>query len=171
MQAKIRLSIVLLLTLAIGLVPAVSSASGAHKHRKKVVLNFATVTAQEAELDLGTPGFGVGDRFTFSDNLLRSGRQVGVLGGECIVVRIEPNPVPPGQEPTSAMVSCSASVQLARGQITLQGLVTFSAQSGPSVKIAITGGTGAYRTAHGVATITEGEDENAPGGLRLKIIR
>jgi hypothetical protein len=62
-------------------------------------------------------------------------------------------------------------VSLPKGQVTLQGLVTFSEQSRPTFTVAITGGTGAYRTAHGEATITESEDEDAPFGLRLELIR
>ena len=68
-------------------------------------------------------------------------------------------------------INCVATVQLPKGQVTVQGLVTFSEQSGDRFKLAITGGTGAYRTTHGEATITSTEDENAPEGLRLKIIR
>ena len=172
MQAKFRLFGVLLLALTIGVVSMVSTATGAQKRGKKVqVLNLTTRTAQEADLDLGASGPSVGDRFVFSDNVFRGNQQIGILGGECIVVRLEPNPVPPGQEPTSATVNCVASIQLPKGQLTAQGLVTFSAQAGNSFTIAITGGTRAYRTAHGQATITTSEDENAPEGLRLKIIR
>jgi hypothetical protein len=172
MGTKFRLFAVLALALTIGVVSLVPTAAGAKRHGKKVqILNLTTRTAQEAELDLGPTGFGVGDRFVFSDNVFRGNQQIGILGGECIFVRLEPNPVPQGQEPTSATVNCVASIQLPKGQLTAQGLVTFSAQAGNSFTIAITGGTRAYRTAHGQATITTSEDENAPEGLRLKIIR
>ena len=107
----------------------------------------------------------------FSDDVSRGSKHVGILGGECTVTRLQPNPVPAGQEPTSATVNCVVSIQLSKGQLTLQGLVTFSEEAGSSFTIAITGGTGAYRTAHGEATVTESEDENGPEGLRLKLIR
>jgi Allene oxide cyclase barrel like domain len=172
MGAKLRLFAVLALALTIAVVSLVPAATGAKKHGKKVqILNLTTRTVQEAELDLGASGPSVGDRFVFSDNVFRGDRQVGVLGTECVVVWLEPNPVPEGQEPTSARVNCVGTIQLPKGQLTLQGLVTFSEQSGDRFTVAITGGTGAYRTAHGEATITSSEDENAPAGLRLKIIR
>ena len=171
MAGKFRLFAVLGLALTIGVGSLVPAAAAQKRGKKVQILNLTTRTAQEADLDLGPTGPSVGDRFVFSDNVFRGSQQIGILGGECIVVRFEPNPVPQGQEPTSASVNCAASIQLPKGQITVQGLVTFSAQAGNSFTIAITGGTRAYRTARGVATITTSEDENAPEGLRLKIIR
>jgi hypothetical protein len=166
MLGKFRLFAVLALALTIGVVSLVATAGGAQKRGKKVqIINLTTQTDQEADLDLGAPGPSVGE------NVFRGDRQVGTDGGECVVVRLQPNPVPAGQEPTSATVNCVATIQLPKGQVTVQGLVTFSEQSGDRFTIAITGGTGAYRTAHGEATVIESEDEDAPGGLRLKLIR
>ena len=171
MGAKFRLFAVLALALTVGVVSLVSTAAGTKKHGKKVqIINLMTRTDQEADLDLGPTGPSLGDRFVFSDNAFRGNRQVGMLGGECTVTRLEPNPVPEGQEPTSATVNCVVTIELPRGQVTLQGLVTFSEQAGNSVTIAITGGTRAYRTAHGEATLTESEDENT-GWLRHRLIR
>ena len=172
MGAKFRLFAVLALALTIGVVSLVPAAIGAKKHGKKVeILNLTTLSDQEADLDLGASGPSVGDRFVFSENIFRGNKQIGTDGGECVFVRLEPNPVPQGQEPTSATVNCAASVQLPKGQLTVQGLITFSEQSGDRFTLAITGGTGAYRTAHGEATVTDSEDENVPDGFRLKIIR
>jgi hypothetical protein len=67
--------------------------------------------------------------------------------------------------------NCIATVRLPDGQITLQGLVTFGEEAGNGFDVAITGGTGAYRTAHGQATITETEEEDVPNQLRLELIR
>lgn len=170
MGPKFRLFAVLALALTIGVVSLVPTAAGGKKHGKNVtILNLTTLPAQEAELDLGASGFGVGDRFVFSDNVFLGGRQVGILGGECTLTRLEPNPLPEGQEPTSATFNCVATVRLPKGQVTLQGLFDFS--EGNRVKIAVTGGTGAYRTARGEATLTETENENEPDRLRLKLIR
>jgi hypothetical protein len=172
MGAKFRLFAVLALALTIGVVSLVATAAGAKKHGKKVqILNLTTRTDQEADLDLGPSGPSVGDRFVFSDNVFRGDTQIGTDGGECVVVWLEPNPVPEGQEPTSARVNCVATFRLPKGQLTVQGLVTFSEQAGNRFTVAITGGTRAYRTAHGQATITSSDDEDAPDGLRLKIIR
>jgi hypothetical protein len=173
MGAKFRLFGVLAIALTIGVVSLVSEAAGEKKkHGKKVqIINLTTQTAQEADLDLGPAGFTVGDRFVFSENVFRGGQQVGTDGGECTVTRLEPSPVPPGQEPTSATVNCVVTIELPKGQVTVQGLVTFSEQAGNRFTIAITGGTGAYRTAHGEATVTESEEENGPDELELKLIR
>jgi hypothetical protein len=67
-------------------------------------------------------------------------------------------------------VQCLVTLRLPEGQITLQGLIDFSAQAGPSFTVAVTGGTGAYRTAHGQATVTEGEQEDDPSNVRLELI-
>ena len=172
MGTKFRLFAVLALALIIGVVSLVSTAGGAKKNGKKVeIINLATRTDQEADLDLDPSGPSLGDRFVFSDNVFRGDRQVGMLGAECTVTRLEPNPVPAGQEPTSATVNCVGTIQLPKGQVTVQGLITFSEEAGDRFTIAITGGTGAYRTAHGEATVTENEDEDAPDRLRLKLIR
>ncbi len=171
MAGRFRLFAVLALALTIGVVSLVSTAAGAKKHGKKVqILNLTTRTAQEAELDLGPTGFGVGNRFVFSDNVFRGDQQVGVLGGECTTTRIEPSPLPQGQEPTSSTVNCVASIQLPKASHAA-GARDFQRQSGSSFAVAITGGTGAYCTAHGEARITESENENGPDQLRLKIIR
>jgi hypothetical protein len=172
MGRKFRLLAVLALALTIGVVSLVPAATGAKRQGKKVtIINLTTRTAQEAELDLGAPGFSVGDRFVFGDDVFRGGRQVGILGGECTLTRLEPSPLPEGQEPTSGTFNCVATIRLPKGQMTLQGLFTFSEQAGNRVKIAITGGTGAYRTARGQATLTESEDESEPDHIRLKLIR
>jgi len=44
---------------------------------------------------------------------------------------------------------CVATVSLPEGQLTAQGLVTLTETGSQPVTLAITGGTGAYRTAHG----------------------
>ena len=171
MRAKSRPFVVFALALTLGVVSLVSTAAGGGTHGSKtLVIDLTTRTVQEEDIDLGAPGPSVGDRFVFSDDVFRGGHKVGVDGGECVVVRLAPDPLPPGQEPTSATLNCVATVELPEGQVTLQGLVTFSEASGPSFTIAITGGTGAYRTAHGEATVTEGEDEDAPDQLRLELI-
>ena len=53
--------------------------------------------------------------------------------------------------------NCVATVSLAGGQITLQGLATFSlsATTNPPSDVAITGGTGAYEGASGHVHIEE----------------
>jgi len=171
MAAKFRLLAVLALALSIGAVSLVSTAAGTKSDGKHVkILEFTIPTVQEQEVDLEPAGPSLGDRFAFSDNVLSGDRQVGINGGECVVVRLEPYPVPAGQEPTATTVQCVVTLRLPEGQITLQGLITFSAQAGPQFTVAVTGGTGAYRTAHGQGIVTQGEEEDDPSRLRLELI-
>ena len=167
MRTNLRLLVVLVVASALGIVSIASAGGGAGERHKKVrIIELRSVTVQSADLDLGTAGFTVGDRFVFSDDVFQGDRQVGTLGGECTTVRILPQPLPAGQEPTSVTVQCLVSTQLPRGQLTAQGLVTFD--EGPFT-LAITGGTGAYRTAHGEARVTEVSETEA--NIRVKLIR
>jgi hypothetical protein len=54
-----------------------------------------------------------------------------------------------------ATFHCVATLSLADGQLTSQGLVTFTEAPEPRFRIAVTGGTGAYRTAHGEVAVLE----------------
>jgi hypothetical protein len=57
----------------------------------------------------------------------------------------------------SATLQCVATLSLPKGQITVQGLPTFT--EGPaSFFLAITGGTGAYKTAHGQVKVVQVSD-------------
>jgi hypothetical protein len=97
-------------------------------------------------LDLGEPGDSLGDQSVFSQDLFRGGEKVGVSGVVCTLVRLEPR--------VSATLQCVATARLPGGQITIQGLPTFT--DGPSTfRLAITGGTGSYREAHGVAIVEQ----------------
>ncbi|GGW96447.1 hypothetical protein GCM10010297_17910 [Streptomyces malachitofuscus] len=93
------------------------------------------------ELDLGAAGRSVGDQFVFSGSLTSTEggeeRVVGRIGGYCVITDLERNA---GQ--------CASTAVLPEGQITLEG-----EQAGLPVPVtvvnAITGGTGAFRRAHG----------------------
>ena len=59
----------------------------------------------------------------------------------------------------SGHFQCLATLSLPEGQLTAQGLTTLN-ESGQPFTLAITGGTGAYRTAHGqirIAPVSETE--------------
>jgi hypothetical protein len=166
MRTKFRLLMVLAVALALGIVSIASAGGGAGDRHKKVRIIELTSTAfQNANLDLGAEGFGVGDRFSFSDTVFQRNRQVGMLGGECIAVRMLPEPLPAGQAPTSVTFNCVISIRLPRGQLTVQGLVSVG---GGTFTLAITGGTGAYQTARGEADVTEPNATDAI--IRVKLI-
>ncbi len=95
--------------------------------------------------DRGVPGPSLGDRLVFTTDLYdEAGSRVGRDGADCVVVRIDPTAAPEEQQ----TVECMVSVELPDGQITFQGLA-----QGLDNTFAVTGGTGAYRTASGQAVV------------------
>lgn len=155
MRSKLILSAVLAVLLAVGSVSLASATSSDEGDRDARVINLTSRTVQEADLDLGAEGLSVGDRFTFSDDLLKNGKTVGTDGGECVIVRIDPEGATE-QTAESLTVQCTVTLSLEAGQITVQGLVTFTnAPTQEPFTVAITGGTGDFRTAHGEVEVTE----------------
>ena len=132
-----------MLLLALSAAPA--SASDEHEHGRErpwKVLHFFERTAGDlAFVDLGAPGASIGDRLVFSNPLFDDqGEIIGRDGAECVIVRIDATEPPERQQ----VVQCTISAQLSDGQITVQGL-----GQGTENYFAVTGGTGAYRNAHG----------------------
>ncbi|MEV0699535.1 dirigent protein [Saccharopolyspora sp. NPDC050389] len=105
--------------------------------------------------DVGEPGVSIGDEYVFSDELYQGGRQVGDDGGACQVTHVE------GQEITT---NCVISVRLPDGQITAQTLWV----RGTDSLMAITGGTGKYRTARGEVEATDVQTLNEK--VRITIV-
>jgi hypothetical protein len=103
------------------------------------------------ELDLGEPGPSLGDQFVLSNNLFRDGKKVGTSGGTCSITFFT-------EDFSTLTANCVLTLSLPKGQITTQGLVSFTDPQPPVV--AITGGTGVYRTAHGQMKIRTGETED-----------
>ncbi|HXA59569.1 MAG TPA: hypothetical protein VNW94_10445 [Streptosporangiaceae bacterium] len=81
----------------------------------------------------------LGDRSVFTHELSRDGEKIGFDGGACTVVRLED-----GQ----SHIVCNVSMDLPDGTLSFQ---TFVAEVFPPPPFfaAITGGTGAYRSASG----------------------
>lgn len=95
-------------------------------------------------VDTGPPGESAGDLFVFTEDLFRSGRNVGRSTGSCVLI------TPP------ASFQCQAIAELRKGSLTL----TTNIGEGPATG-AITGGTGKYRRAGGtfrVEPIDEGHE-------------
>ena len=90
--------------------------------------------------DVGEHGLSVGDEFVYSDKLFKGGKQVGEDGSSCQVTKLV------GERTTT---NCVLSVQLPDGQLTAQSLWT---KGSDTVRMAVTGGTGAYRGATGELT-------------------
>jgi hypothetical protein len=170
MQRKLVLGAVLALLMALTSV-SFAFASGDHTasdHGGKVrILQVITKNNHETDLDLGAKGPSVGDRFSVFGDVFRNNRRVGAGGYECVTLRYRPGPDPNGP-PAALTDQCVGSFSLAKGQITVQGLVD---RTGPvPVTIAITGGTGAYRTAHGELQTSGPVNEQGDEPLTLKLI-
>ena len=161
MRKNLRLGLLVAFLLAVVSLPAAAAPSDTRSGDKKVeVIRLTSITVEEVDLDLGEPGDSLGDQFVFTDDLFRGGEKVGILGVVCSAVRITAD---------AFSIQCVGTAELPKGQITVQGLITFSeATEGQPFELAITGGTGRYRTAHGVVTVEEGETEDR---LTFQIIR
>ena len=116
---------------------------------------------KEVEIDLGEPGGSLGDQFVNSGDLFRAGEKVGIDGVVCTLVRLEPM--------VSATSQCVATAELPKGQITVQGLLTFTEETeGEPSFLAITGGTGTYREAQGEPKVDQISETEAQ--LTFKIV-
>jgi allene oxide cyclase-like protein len=126
---------------------AFGATGAAAKGKDEQTLRVVGTTTQSQFLDLGTPGPSLGDEFVFSETLSRHGHDVGTAGGVCTATEV----TPPYDVIT---MHCVATLDLARGQITLQGLVEFQTEGVMEpFTVAITGGTGAFFGAGGEARI------------------
>ncbi len=154
---------VAVLALVVSMVAPATSDEKAKRHRH-VVLRLAEVAADDeqfiTELDVDGNGFPtVGDLLVFGgDPVYKRDRvtQVGVLRGDCLFVEVV--------DETTVTLECDGSFDLRRGLITVEGPVTFGEE--PS-ELAVTGGTDAYKTAHGELEIDFSQEEGALFTFRL----
>ncbi len=150
MRIKLAVAAIAAAILAVGGVTLASAHSNGSSdgHGGKVIKLFA-VTVQTEHIDLGAQGFSLGDEDVFSDDLFtkKGGTEVGVDGGVCTVVRVIDAKTPSGT------AQCLVTASLPGGQITTQGLFTFTDQPPAPFQLAITGGTGAYKNARGQVTV------------------
>jgi hypothetical protein len=147
-HTKFRLNAVVLTIVALGVLVMGSAVATANGGGKKA-LRITATEIQSEFLDLGTPGPSLGDELVFSERLMRRGREVGVSGVVCTVTQA----VPPYDVLT---FHCVGTLSLRKGQITLQGLIEVQGEDDPGpFKVAITGGTGAFRGAGGEAVVRQ----------------
>jgi hypothetical protein len=147
-------AVVAVMALVVSMVaPALSGGSG-----RRVVLRLAEVTAddEETEIDVDDNGFPtVGDYFVLSgDPVFERDRetQVGVARGDCMFVEVV--------DETAATIECDITFDLKRGLITVEGPITFAEEDFEVVQeVAVTGGTNAYKTAHGELAVDFSEEE------------
>ncbi|MFF5860038.1 hypothetical protein ACFY8B_31215 [Streptomyces sp. NPDC012751] len=108
--------------------------------RSQKVIELAVGNDGVVHTDVGAPGLSVGDEFVYADKLFRDGEQVGEDGSSCQVTKLEGSKI---------VTNCVLSVQLPEGQLTAQSLWI---KGTDTVRMAITGGSGAYRGATGELT-------------------
>ena len=160
MRRTYGLAVATALVLAIGSITvafASSSSRGSADHRVQVI-RLVAKGVQETNLDLGKKGFSQGDQEVVALNLFRDGKKTGEAGNLCQFVRVTK---------ASATDLCQVDMSLPAGQITSSGLVR-STPAGPGTFfLAITGGTGAYQTAHGQVKITATSTNEVPITLYL----
>ena len=121
-----------------------SSGSGAANSPAAHVqtIHLVAKQTQATLLELAAPGHGpVGNEFLGTDDLFRNGRKVGNDATACQFMA--------DLGPAGGRFQCVATVSLPDGQLTVQGLLTQAEGGLKPFILAITGGTGAYRTAHG----------------------
>jgi hypothetical protein len=88
-----------------------------------------------------------GDKFGFTEKLFQRGERVGRDAVECTIKRVTRR---------SFTMQCVGTLVLkGRGQITIQGVITFSETSGDEFELAVTGGTREFRGVSGEMVVVE----------------
>jgi hypothetical protein len=102
--------------------------------------------------DLGQPGPSAGDVIVFNDVLRQDGSRVGRDSGSCVVIEAQ------------GLANCTGVVTLDE-----QGTITFAFENAPPPlkTLAITGGSGAFRTVRGDGVLEE--FGNGTGRLTLHV--
>jgi hypothetical protein len=120
-----------------------------------VVFSPFTPIAANNVRDPNSP-FALGDEIVFHDQLFAGGKRVGDDLGSCVIASIT------SQE---LAANCSLVIRLPDGNLTGQ----FIAVQGPAPReIALTGGTGRYRSAGGEGTLVE--FGNGKGRMTLQLL-
>jgi hypothetical protein len=111
--------------------------------QSETTLTFKLQAVTGTQLDLGDPGTTLGDELISSNLLLKQGATVGRMESVCTVTSTDP-----------LATVCEVAARLDDGQIALIGRLPGKVFSGEAlVKVAIVGGTGAYRHVHGFARV------------------
>jgi hypothetical protein len=136
-------AVIAVMALVVGAVsPALGSsgqgAASTSGHSDETIRVVAVFTEFDANIDVGAPGFSLGDEVVFSGNLLRNGQPVGRVGVVCSFVSTADAARVEAQCPTTSI--------LPGGQITTQGTIV---NRSLNFTLPITGGSGRYQGAGG----------------------
>jgi hypothetical protein len=97
-------------------------------------------------VDTGNSGFSAGDQFVFHDVVKKGGAKgtnVGTVDGFCEITQTTPK----------ATTTCTGTVRIGTSQLQIGAGGPNIGNSSSPFKVAITGGTGNYRTARGYAVV------------------
>jgi hypothetical protein len=136
------------------LASASPSPSDGRQQDEDVVREFDVQFSPFNYTDLGEPGPGPADLIVFHDVLLTGGVEVGHESGSCVVVD------------TSATASCTAVLTLDDG-----GTIAYALENSPPPRktLAVTGGSGRYRSAGGDGVLVENGDGTGRLTLHLEL--
>jgi hypothetical protein len=141
--------------LPIPIVALALTAAGASAHENgKTFEVTGKVIAPPTMIDLGTPGPSTGDQQIITMDVFKGAKQLGESHVVCVTVR-------------AGIAQCDNVTHLPGGDIIATGLVTDAQEETSPFTQAITGGTGAYRNAHGELTVSEAGPQ--PATLRFEI--
>ena len=129
---------------ALGLVAASASAHD-DGHGFKLT---GKVVAPPTQIDLGAPGDSAGDQQIITMDVFAGTKRVGESHVVCTMVRVDP-------ATKASITQCDNVTSLPGGQLVATGVVTSAQEERSPFIQAITGGTGAYRDAHGQLTVSE----------------
>jgi hypothetical protein len=140
-------------------ISAASQAAEPNTHKAKtlrfdvVFSPFSPIAANNVR-DPDSP-FVLGDELIFHDQLFANGKQVGDDLGSCVIAVTTPE----------LLANCTLVIRLPGGNITGQ----FVAIAGPTPReLALTGGTGSYRSVGGEGTLVE--FGNGKGRMTLQVV-
>lgn len=88
----------------------------------------------------------LGDGFAFHEQLRQNGDWIGSDGGTCTYTQLRVNH-------RTSTILCIVTFGLPKGQVNIQGLLNFNRITRTGRAFSVTGGTGAYRAARGVAML------------------
>ncbi|MEU6098335.1 hypothetical protein [Streptomyces sp. NPDC047079] len=118
-----------------------SKGDGGSQGRHEETFRLLVRSTQSSFIDVNPPGSSQGDAIVSSGELLKQGATVGTYGEVCTLTRTGPVDY--------FDLQCVGSFTLGQGQITVQGQFPVTPAGPGEVDLAITGGTGMYRTADG----------------------
>ncbi len=118
------------------------------------VLRFDVQFSPFSYTDLGQPGPSPADLIVFHDVLSSGGREVGHEVGSCVVVDAD------------GLASCTAVITLDAG-----GTIAYSLENAPPPRkvLAVTGGSGPYRSVDGDGVLVENGDGTGTLTLDLEL--